>query len=91
ALRDNGVTVKLLTGDNPVITQKICNDVGLPASTILLGMDIVAMSDEELKKQVEQVSIFAKLSPMQKNRILKALQTNGHTVGFLGDGSNDAP
>lgn len=91
ALRDNGVTVKVLTGDNPVITQKICNDVGLPASTILLGMDIEAMSDEELKKQVEQVSIFAKLSPMQKNRILKALQTNGHTVGFLGDGINDAP
>ncbi|WP_413511694.1 magnesium-translocating P-type ATPase [Myroides odoratus] len=91
ALKNKGISVKVLTGDNPVITKKICKDVGLSTSSILLGAAIEAMSDSELRIQVEDVSIFAKLSPMQKNRILKALQANGHTVGFLGDGINDAP
>lgn len=91
ALKDNGISVKVLTGDNPIITKKICNDVGLSDSCILLGKDLEKMSDSTLKTKVEEVSIFAKLSPMQKNRILKTLQTNGHTVGFLGDGINDAP
>ena len=91
ALAENGVQVKVLTGDNPIITKKICNDVGLVNQGLLVGRQIEAMSDEELKENVETHTVFAKLTPMHKNRILKALQSNGHTVGFLGDGINDAP
>ncbi|MCW2253967.1 magnesium-translocating P-type ATPase [Providencia alcalifaciens] len=91
ALRENGVTVKVLTGDNAIITEKICHDVGLNVSEIMTGLEIEAMPDDELKHKVEQVSVFCKLTPLQKSRILKLLQDNGHTVGFLGDGINDAP
>ncbi|MEX9778882.1 magnesium-translocating P-type ATPase [Providencia manganoxydans] len=91
ALRENGVTVKVLTGDNAVITEKICHDVGLNISEIMTGLEVEALSDEQLKQKVEQVSVFCKLTPLQKSRILKLLQANGHTVGFLGDGINDAP
>ncbi|EMN4129607.1 magnesium-translocating P-type ATPase [Providencia vermicola] len=91
ALRENGVTVKVLTGDNAIITEKICHDVGLNVSEIMTGLEVEAMSDTELKQKVEQVSVFCKLTPLQKSRILKILQANGHTVGFLGDGINDAP
>ncbi|WP_265498254.1 magnesium-translocating P-type ATPase [Providencia rustigianii] len=91
ALRENGVTVKVLTGDNAVITEKICHDVGLNVDEIMTGLEVEAMSDDELKQKVEQVSVFCKLTPLQKSRILKQLQGNGHTVGFLGDGINDAP
>ncbi|MBP6120780.1 MAG: magnesium-translocating P-type ATPase [Providencia heimbachae] len=91
ALRENGVTVKVLTGDNAVITEKICHDVGLNISEIMTGLEVEVMSDEELSEKVEQVSVFCKLTPLQKSRILKLLQANGHTVGFLGDGINDAP
>lgn len=86
-----GVTVKVLTGDNPVITTKICRDVGLEPGEPLLGDEIESMSDELLADHVEQRTIFAKLTPLQKSRVLKQLQANGHTVGFLGDGINDAP
>lgn len=91
ALRENGVTVKVLTGDNAIITEKICRDVGLNISEIMTGLEIEALTDEELGQKVEQVSVFCKLTPLQKSRILKRLQANGHTVGFLGDGINDAP
>lgn len=91
ALQENGVAVKVLTGDNPIITSKICREVGLEGGTPLLGRTIDTLTDEELLKQVEEHSIFAKLTPLQKSRVLKALQSNGHTVGFLGDGINDAP
>lgn len=91
ALRENGVTVKVLTGDNAIITEKICHDVGLNVSEMMTGLEVEAMSDTELKQKVEQVSVFCKLTPLQKSRILKILQANGHTVGFLGDGINDAP
>lgn len=91
ALRENGVTVKVLTGDNAIITEKICHDVGLNISEIMSGLEVEALSDEELSQKVEQVSVFCKLTPLQKSRILKRLQANGHTVGFLGDGINDAP
>ncbi|MBB1612731.1 Mg2+-importing ATPase [Pseudomonas protegens] len=91
ALRDNGVTVKVLTGDNAIVTAKICREVGLEVGEPLLGRDIERMDDEVLGRLVEERTVFAKLTPLQKSRVLKALQANGHTVGFLGDGINDAP
>ncbi|HGM6756133.1 TPA: magnesium-translocating P-type ATPase [Serratia marcescens] len=91
ALQENGVTVKVLTGDNPVITCKICRDVGLEPGEPLSGVQIEQMNDEELAREVEQRTVFTKLTPLQKSRVLKMLQANGHTVGFLGDGINDAP
>lgn len=91
ALQENGVTVKVLTGDNPVITCKICRDVGLEPGEPLSGLQIEQMSDEHLAREVEQRTVFTKLTPLQKSRVLKMLQANGHTVGFLGDGINDAP
>ena len=91
ALQDIGVAVKVLTGDNAVVTSKICRQVGLEPGTPLLGPEIEAMNDATLKHEVEQRTVFAKLTPLQKSRVLKALQANGHTVGFLGDGINDAP
>ncbi|MBH3068734.1 magnesium-translocating P-type ATPase [Serratia marcescens] len=91
ALQENGVTVKVLTGDNPVITCKICRDVGLEPGEPLSGLQIEQMDDETLAREVEQRTVFTKLTPLQKSRVLKMLQANGHTVGFLGDGINDAP
>ncbi|AZD21995.1 Mg(2+) transport ATPase, P-type [Pseudomonas chlororaphis subsp. aurantiaca] len=95
ALRENGVTVKVLTGDNPIVTAKICREVGLEVGLEvgqpLLGRDIEHMDDAVLARLVEERTVFAKLTPLQKSRVLKALQANGHTVGFLGDGINDAP
>lgn len=91
ALRDNGVAVKVLTGDNPVVTARICLEVGIDPHGILTGTEVEVMSEHELAQAVEQRAVFAKLTPLQKSRILKALQKNGHTVGFLGDGINDAP
>lgn len=91
ALRENGVAVKVLTGDNPVITAKICRDVGLEPGEPLSGREIEGMDDETLAREVELHTVFTKLTPLQKSRVLKMLQSNGHTVGFLGDGINDAP
>ena len=91
ALQDIGVAVKVLTGDNAVVTSKICRQVGLEPGTPLLGPQIETMDDTALQLEVEQRTVFAKLTPLQKSRVLKALQANGHTVGFLGDGINDAP
>lgn len=91
ALRDMGVKVKVLTGDNPVVTCKVCREVGLEPGQPLLGQDIERLDDAQLKGLVEERTVFAKLTPLQKSRVLKALQANGHTVGFLGDGINDAP
>ena len=84
------VDVKVLTGDNEIVTKKICHEVNLSVDKILLGSDIDALTDEELSKEAEKTSVFAKLSPMHKERIVKALQKN-HVVGFMGDGINDAP
>ncbi|SUG45053.1 Magnesium transporting ATPase, P-type 1 [Salmonella enterica subsp. arizonae] len=81
----------MLTGDNPVVTARICLEVGIDAHDILTGTQVEAMSDVELEAEVEKREVFARLTPLQKTRILKALQKNGHTVGFLGDGINDAP
>lgn len=91
ALAEIGVTLKVLTGDNPVVTDKVCRDVGLEVGTPILGADIEKMDDVELASVVETHTVFAKLTPLQKSRVLKMLQHNGHTVGFLGDGINDAP
>ncbi|WP_461615590.1 magnesium-translocating P-type ATPase [Clostridium sp. Marseille-QA1073] len=90
ALKENGVNVKVLTGDNDAVTKKICKEVGLTVNNILLGSDIEKISDEELSKLVDNTNVFAKLSPLQKSRIIKVLQNKGHTVGFMGDGINDA-
>lgn len=89
-LEELGLSIKILTGDNELVTRKICNDVGMSTSKILLGNDIEKMSDEELENEVENVSIFAKLSPYDKERIIKSLRNRNHVVGFLGDGINDS-
>lgn len=92
-LMQSGVTVKVLTGDNELVTKKVCKDVGLGGNggEVLLGGQIEQMSDEELQKKVENINIFAKLSPEHKKRVVQALQQANHVVGFLGDGINDAP
>ncbi|WP_075643834.1 magnesium-translocating P-type ATPase [Paraburkholderia monticola] len=91
ALHEHGVAVKVLTGDNHVVTTKVCRDVELEPGTPLLGRDIEDMDDARLAQVVEHTTVFAKLTPLQKARVVRALQANGHTVGFLGDGINDAP
>jgi Mg2+-importing ATPase len=91
ALSDHGVAVKILTGDNELVTAKICREVGLPMNGLLLGSDIEAMSDAKLSEAVERHNVFAKLTPAQKDRIVRLLKSNGHVVGFMGDGINDAP
>lgn len=90
ALREYGVAVKVLTGDNDMVTRCICNQVGLKVHNLMLGSDVEAMDDHQLSEAVEQTSVFAKLSPQQKARIVRILRANGHVVGFMGDGINDA-
>ena len=90
ALKEYGVGVKILTGDNHRVTCNICRKVGIKVDSLILGNEIDMMSDKELKKVVEVTNVFAKLSPMQKARIVRILRENGHTVGFMGDGINDA-
>ena len=90
ALREHGVRTKILTGDNEKVTKTICNQVGLEVRNMLLGGDIEKMDDEELKKVAEVTDVFAKLTPSQKSRVVSVLRENGHTVGFMGDGINDA-
>ncbi|WP_226813601.1 magnesium-translocating P-type ATPase [Candidatus Profftia lariciata] len=91
ALHKQGIIIKVLTGDAPIITNKICQDLGLETSKMLLGDQIENMNDQQLAELVEQHTVFTKLAPLQKSRILKILMSNGHTVGFLGDAINDAP
>ncbi len=90
ALRHHGVAVKILTGDNMVVTRKICREVGLDVGNPVLGRDTENLDDEDLRGLVERTAVFCKVSPLQKARIIRMLQANGHTVGFLGDGINDA-
>lgn len=89
-LHAHGVSVKVLTGDNEFVTQKICQEIGIPHEKVLLGGMVETLSDEDLKLVVEEYTIFAKLSPIHKERIVEQLKENGHVVGFLGDGINDA-
>jgi Mg2+-importing ATPase len=90
ALHKLGVEVKVVTGDNDIVAKKICHDVGIPINTIMLGDELENMSDDELRKDMDLYSVFAKVSPLQKQRIVKILRSKGHTVGFMGDGINDA-
>ncbi|ROM52464.1 magnesium-translocating P-type ATPase [Pseudomonas rhodesiae] len=91
ALKAHGVAVKVLTGDNELVTAKICREVGLEQQGLLMGNDIEAMTDAELATAVETTNVFAKLTPAHKERIVRLLKANGHVVGFMGDGINDAP
>jgi Mg2+-importing ATPase len=91
ALQKHGVTVKILTGDNDLVSKKVCHDVGLPTEHVVLGSDIEKMSDEELLIVARNSTVFARLSPADKQRIIHVLRSNGHVVGYMGDGINDAP
>ena len=91
ALKAHGVAVKVLTGDNERVTAKICREVGLEQQGLLMGNDIEDMTDAELAQAVETTNVFAKLTPSHKERIVRLLKANGHVVGFMGDGINDAP
>ena len=91
ALLKHGVAVKILTGDNPLISRKVCRDVGLLADPMLLGGDVEKMSDSELAEAAEKAALFARLSPAHKERVIRVLRGKGHVVGFMGDGINDAP
>src|SRR5574337_677505 len=85
------VQVKVLTGDNDLVAAKICREVGLAQQGLLLGSDIERMSDMELAQAVERHNLFARLTPLHKERIVRQLKAGGHVVGFMGDGINDAP
>lgn len=91
ALQNHGISIKVITGDNELVTMKVCKEVGISTDKILLGSDTERMTDEELSNVVDETTIFARHSPSDKQRIVKVLQKRGHTVGFLGDGMNDAP
>ncbi len=91
ALQGHGVRVKVLTGDNDLVTRKVCREVGIPAEKILLGTKVETMSDADLRLAVEDHDVFARLAPAHKERIIQTLRGNGHVVGYLGDGINDAP
>lgn len=90
ALHEHGVAVKILTGDNEKVTRCICKQVGLESTEMLLGSQFDEMTDNELAKKAEKITIFAKLSPSQKARVIRLLRENGHSVGYMGDGINDA-
>ena len=90
-LKASGVQVKVLTGDNDIVTRKICHEVSLPVDRIILGREIEALSSDQVASLAETAAVFAKVSPSQKAAIIDALHRNGHVVGFLGDGINDGP
>lgn len=91
ALAANGITVKVLTGDNELVTVEIARQVGLPVAGVVLGTQIDAMDEHALATAVQNNTIFARLSPLNKERIVRSLREQGHVVGFMGDGINDAP
>ena len=90
-LKDAGVKVKVLTGDNSLVTQKVCSDVGLSAERVITGIELSRYSSEEFSQAAEDSDVFVKLTPLQKEQIVRALRGHGHVVGFMGDGINDAP
>jgi Mg2+-importing ATPase len=89
-LKELGVEVKVLTGDNPLVAKTIAEEAGMTVET-LTGSDVDGMDDETLRKAIEKTNVFARLTPEQKTRIVSSLSKNGHVTGFLGDGVNDAP
>ncbi|MCO5398875.1 magnesium-translocating P-type ATPase [Ralstonia soli] len=91
ALKEAGVAVKILTGDNAIVARKICREVGLAVEPVVLGTELAAMSPEQVADIAERASVFAKVSPAQKAAIVEALHRRGHVVGFMGDGINDGP
>ncbi len=91
ALSGLGVAVKVLTGDNDLVSRKICQDVGIPTEHVLLGSHVEKMTDADLGAAAERATLFARMSPGHKQRVIRALQARGHVVGFLGDGINDSP
>jgi len=91
ALGARGVAVKILTGDNELVSRNICQQVGIPTEHVLLGSQVETMSDAELGNAVEQVTLFARMTPGHKQRVIQVLQARQHVVGFLGDGINDSP
>ncbi len=90
-LAAHGITVKVLTGDNEPVARQVCGQVGLATDRVLLGEQIETMTDDALKAAAESYSLFAKLTPLHKERVVRALRAGGHVVGFMGDGINDAP
>ncbi|MGB3697481.1 MAG: magnesium-translocating P-type ATPase [Gordonia sp. (in: high G+C Gram-positive bacteria)] len=91
SLQGHGIAVKVITGDNPLVAAKVCREVGVDADRVVTGPEIDDMSLTELAELAERTSVFAKMNPTQKARLVEAMRTGGHTVGFLGDGINDAP
>lgn len=91
ALQAHGIEIKVVTGDNDLVARKICKEVGLATEFVLLGSDVEAITDEQLAEAAVRTTLFARVSPAHKQRIIKALQSRQHTVGFMGDGINDAP
>jgi len=91
ALREHGVRAVVLTGDSEGVAVKVCNKVGIPTERVLSGKDVEMMNDNELREAIKGCDLFSKLSPVQKQRVVDAFQQNGHTVGYMGDGINDAP
>jgi Mg2+-importing ATPase len=91
ALAEKGVRVKILTGDNEIITRKVCSEVALDVGSVLLGSEVARLDDAALADVAERTTVFAKLTPAQKQRVIEALRLRGHVVGFLGDGINDSP
>jgi P-type Mg2+ transporter len=91
ALKNDGVQVKIVTGDNELVTHHVCEQVGLESTRIVLGSELEQMTDPALAQVVEEVNVFARVSPAQKNRIILALKSRRHVVGYMGDGINDAP
>jgi len=90
-LKEMGVDVKILTGDNELVAVKICEELAVPVKGVVTGLDLVQMSWTKIREEVEKASIFARITPEQKLDIIKALKANGHVVGYMGDGVNDAP
>lgn len=90
-LEAKGIRIKIITGDNELVTQKICADLGMKVQGVLLGKELQSMTDDALMARVERTTIFARFSPSDKNRVIHALRSKGHTVGYMGDGINDAP
>ncbi|MCK9209947.1 MAG: magnesium-translocating P-type ATPase [Ignavibacteriaceae bacterium] len=90
-LQNTGVKVKILTGDNSLVTKKVCKDVGLEVDRVITGDELNKLSPEEFAQTVQQFDVFAKLSPLQKEKVIISLRQSGHVVGYLGDGINDSP
>ena len=86
-----GISIKILTGDNELVTARICERVGLEVRGVLMGHEVDTLTDDELARRTEESTVCARLSPEQKNRIIMALKDKGHVLGYMGDGINDAP